>query len=109
MRPGLGSNGCSPPKPLAPKWAVPIPIQPLPSRAPKSHNHCAEELVDPDFTLSGQLPMLERMKNRRADPDLLPQLAQQALLIGFPSLDMAPDHVPHPGQVSFPGLRRPSR
>src|SRR5215217_667795 len=44
MQPGLGSNGCSPLTPLAPKCAAPIPIQPLPSRAPKSHNHCAEEL-----------------------------------------------------------------
>src|SRR3954463_3315377 len=30
----------------APKWAAPIPDQPLPSTSPpKSHNHCAEELV----------------------------------------------------------------
>src|SRR5215218_9413661 len=40
--------------------------------------------------------MLKHSKACRADPDLLPQLAPQALLIGFPSLDVAPDHVPHP-------------
>src|SRR6202011_3156442 len=38
--PAHASNGCSQPKKPAPKWAAPIPSR------PKSHNHCAEVLVD---------------------------------------------------------------
>jgi hypothetical protein len=38
--PAPGSNGCSQPNKHAPKWAAPIPS------CPKSHNHCAEALVE---------------------------------------------------------------
>src|SRR5664280_606525 len=41
--PALASNGCSQPKKPAPKWAAPTPSR------PKSHNHCAEVLVELDL------------------------------------------------------------
>src|SRR3984893_4056743 len=52
--PAHASNGCSQPKKPARKWAAPIPSR------PKSHNHCAEVLVE--LSLEGRRRVKEQLK-----------------------------------------------
>src|ERR1700674_2352999 len=67
--PAHASNGCSQPKKPAPKWAAPIPSR------PKSHNHCAEVLVEErDYILDAHFAA--------GDYELFPEMARKLAQAG---------------------------